>query len=117
MTDYATMNKTQLRAACKEAGISYGNLDNDGMRAALTGVVTHTDEQPVPIRVKVESNGIIRPRAGGKLDAVWTALDGMLAETGKAPTLKEAKAVAAERGWAAGTVNVQYYRWRTYTAA
>lgn len=29
------MNKAQLRAACKAAGIPYGKLNNDGMRAAL----------------------------------------------------------------------------------
>ena len=33
---YATMNKADLRAACKAAGISYAKLTNDGMRAALT---------------------------------------------------------------------------------
>lgn len=115
---HAEMNKTELRAACKAAGVpGYGKMTVDDMRAALAGVVTHTDEQPAPIKVKVESNGIIRPRAGGKLDAVWTTLDGMLAETGKAPTLKQAKAVAAERGWAVGTLNVQFYRWKQFTAA
>jgi hypothetical protein len=29
------MNKAQLRAACKAAGIPYGKLNNDGMRDAL----------------------------------------------------------------------------------
>ena len=35
MTNFAEMNKSELRAACKAAGISYGKLNNDGMRAAL----------------------------------------------------------------------------------
>lgn len=32
---YSQMGKNELRAACKAAGISYGKLNNDGMRAAL----------------------------------------------------------------------------------
>lgn len=35
MTNFANMGKVELRAACKAAGISYGKLNNDGMRAAL----------------------------------------------------------------------------------
>jgi hypothetical protein len=34
--NFETMGKTELRAACKEAGISYGKLNVAGMRAALT---------------------------------------------------------------------------------
>jgi len=33
--DFAAMGKVELRAACKLAGITYGKLDNAGMRAAL----------------------------------------------------------------------------------
>lgn len=33
--DYASMNKTALRAACKDARISYGGMSNEQMRAAL----------------------------------------------------------------------------------
>lgn len=37
MTNFAEMGKTELRAACKHYGIKgYGNMTNDGMRAALT---------------------------------------------------------------------------------
>lgn len=32
---YDSMGKNELRAACKAAGIPYGKLNNDGMRAAL----------------------------------------------------------------------------------
>lgn len=32
---FADMGKEELRAACRTAGISYGKLNNDGMRAAL----------------------------------------------------------------------------------
>lgn len=33
--DFASMNKTALRAACKDARISYGGMSNEQMRAAL----------------------------------------------------------------------------------
>jgi len=36
--ELSTLNKAQLRAACKQAGISYGKLDNAGMRAALAAL-------------------------------------------------------------------------------
>jgi hypothetical protein len=35
MDKFSTLGKTALRAACKEAGISYGKLTVDGMRDAL----------------------------------------------------------------------------------
>jgi hypothetical protein len=35
MSRFDLMNKENLRAACKAAGIAYGKLNNDGMRAAL----------------------------------------------------------------------------------
>lgn len=34
-TQFATLGKEELRAACRAAGISYGKLNNDSMRAAL----------------------------------------------------------------------------------
>ncbi len=36
MSKFNEMGKTELRAACKAAGIAYGKLNNDGMRAALS---------------------------------------------------------------------------------
>jgi len=41
MTNFAEMNKAQLRAACKEVGISYSKLTVSGMRDTLT---THAAE-------------------------------------------------------------------------
>jgi hypothetical protein len=34
-TNFETMGKVELRAACKEHGVKYGKLDNAGMRLAL----------------------------------------------------------------------------------
>ena len=39
---FETMGKLELRAACKDAGIKYGKLDNAGMRAALETAATPT---------------------------------------------------------------------------
>lgn len=41
----AEMNKEELRAACRAAGISYGKLNNDGMRAALEGASNVTPDE------------------------------------------------------------------------
>lgn len=40
MTNFAEMGKVELRAACKEAGISYGKLTVGGMRDALVAKET-----------------------------------------------------------------------------
>lgn len=41
---FDAMGKEALRAACREAGISYGKLNNDGMRAALVAHYTQSEE-------------------------------------------------------------------------
>jgi hypothetical protein len=45
-----SMNKQQLRAACKVQGIKYGSLDNKSMRAALLSALppVSTDAPPSP---------------------------------------------------------------------
>jgi len=41
---FDAMGKEALRAACREAGISYGKLNNDGMRAALVAHYAQFEE-------------------------------------------------------------------------
>lgn len=53
MSKFDNMGKEELRKACKDAGITYGKLNNDGMRAALTAKFskaqnTEVKSQPVP---------------------------------------------------------------------
>lgn len=43
MLNVAEMGKVELRAACKEAGISYGKLTVGGMRDALTAEATEAE--------------------------------------------------------------------------
>lgn len=49
MSKFNEMGKTELRAACKAAGIAYGKLNNDGMRAAL---IAKFPEAPVETKVQ-----------------------------------------------------------------
>ena len=95
---YATMTKDELRTACKAAGIAYGKLNNDAMRAALTAAAPQPkpeylehDDRPEddnipgsypdiePMHNSETRNGVTCPRAGGKCRAVWDALDGLAA--------------------------------------
>lgn len=41
--DFSKMGKDELRKACRENGISYGKLNNDGMRAALAAKLGPTE--------------------------------------------------------------------------
>lgn len=41
---FDAMGKEALRASCREAGISYGKLNNDGMRAALAAHYAQSEE-------------------------------------------------------------------------
>lgn len=51
---FDAMGKEELRAACREAGISYGKLNNDGMRAALAA-------KQAPAEVEAEAEAEIAP--------------------------------------------------------
>lgn len=41
---FDAMGKEELRAACREAGVSYSKLNNDGMRAALVAHYAKSEE-------------------------------------------------------------------------
>jgi hypothetical protein len=122
---YATMTKDELRNACKAAGIAYGKLTNDAMRAALVALDTSAsaiapqlDEAPKGTGVKIEKqretrNGVSRPSAGGKCRAVWDALDASAAN-GEAPKAERVRELAAEHGFDKTTAQVQFYRWRKF---
>ena len=138
---YATMTKDELRNACKAAGIAYGKLNNDAMRAALNAAAPQPepeylehDDRPeddnipgsypdiVPFHnsgTKIEANretrnGVTRPSAGGKCRAVWDALDGLAAAATK-PTAAQVRELAAAHGWDKTTAMVQFYRWRKFS--
>jgi hypothetical protein len=58
MSKFNEMGKVELRAACKAAGIAYGKLNNDGMRAALIALENQveTDESEVDEVDEVEGD-------------------------------------------------------------
>lgn len=55
MDKFDTMGKEELRAACREAGISYGKLNNDGMRAALRAKAEPVEAVSVEVEAPVEA--------------------------------------------------------------
>lgn len=65
MANVATMGKVELRAACKEAGIPYGKLNNEGMRSALEAAA----------RKKTTAEAILS--MAGKMDLAKLGLDGI----------------------------------------
>lgn len=55
MNSYAEMGKMELRAACKAAGVKgYGNMNNEGMRAALRTAERVSETYPVEPEPVVE---------------------------------------------------------------
>lgn len=61
-----------------------------------------------------ESNGIKRPREGGKCRSVWDACDHMLAKMGATPAAKNIKAWAADKGYNQNNALIELYRWRKF---
>lgn len=59
---FDAMGKEALRAACREAGISYSKLNNDGMRAALVAHYAKSEAVEEQVEAEVEetptSNGM-----------------------------------------------------------
>lgn len=77
MSKFDSMGKMELRAACKAAGIAYGKLNNDGMRAALQAdVARHNDEVLAQIEAAEDAVGYVE------------------APDGSAPTKAQAAAIA-----------------------
>jgi len=58
---FDAMGKEELRAAMREAGISYSKLNNDGMRAALVAHYAKSEE----VAAEVESEEEVRPTSNG----------------------------------------------------
>lgn len=60
---FDAMGKEELRAAMREAGISYSKLNNDGMRAAL--VAHYAKAEPTAKEVEAEEEIEARPTSNG----------------------------------------------------
>ena len=58
---FDAMGKEALRTACREAGISYGKLNNDGMRAALVAHYAQSEEVAEQVEAEEEEVAPTRP--------------------------------------------------------
>ncbi len=59
---FDAMGKEELRAACREAGVSYSKLNNDGMRAALTAHYAALEVAEAPaLEVAAEGEVVHQP--------------------------------------------------------
>lgn len=137
MNTIAQMNKAELRAACKAAGIQYSKLNTAGQRAALeakaaeaaaaqaatTDAAAHTAKRHVTnkrgsVGLKIQKGretryGVTQPSTGGLCRQVWDTLDSM--RTGQDyPTLAEVKQMAAEKKFNVTNAVIEYYRWRKF---
>jgi hypothetical protein len=129
--NFDEMGKSELRAACKAAGIPYGKLTVAGMRGALLKKAGIWDErngpddskpkraQAAPVVAtapKVERevrNGVKRPRDGGLCAAVWAALDKMHAAN-IAPTTQQVRELAVGKGWSENNSLTELSQWRRF---
>lgn len=105
--ELATMNKTELRAACKDAKIkNYSKLNVASMREALTQL--DTQERPE----REERNGVRRPLRGVGAD-VWQALD-ELREKGVEDLTTAIRAIGEERNWNRNNVSIELSGYRRF---
>lgn len=77
MLNVAEMGKVELRAACKEAGISYGKLDNAGMRAALTAKADADAAFAAPVRTAPKHDAAHYVELAKKMDLTALGTDGI----------------------------------------
>lgn len=122
------MDKSELRAGCKAAGISYSKLTVQGMRNALRKAAGVYDERngpddstpevaPVVIAAakpeRVVQNGIRRPLPDSVCGQVWTALDQMHA-AGVVPTAKDVRELATAKTWNPNNASIEFYQWKRF---
>lgn len=101
---FDVMGKEALRAACREAGISYGKLNNDGMRAALVVHYATSEETAEQVEAEVEEAAPARPSifasllnpqavpASMQAQATTVVRDGKRVEVGAAKPKSEPRA-------------------------
>lgn len=123
------MDKSELRAACKAAGVSYSKLTVQGMRDALNKAAGVYDERngpeesepakPAPVVTaaakpeRIVQNGVKRPRDGGLCAAVWQALDQMHS-AGVVPTAKDVRELATAKVWNQSNASIEFYQWKRF---
>jgi len=144
MTNFNEMGKVELRAACKAAGVKYGNLNNDGMRAALAALevvqtpAVKSEPAPAPqpkpthsIRAKTagevvvqkslkiekgrpKQNGVTKPSLGSICREIWDALDAVRVSSKSVPTFEVVRDLMRANSWQRNTAYTQYQRWKQF---
>lgn len=143
MSKFANMGKVELRTACKAAGVKgYGNMTNDGMRAALEAAapvaapavqtnipaptaiekgaaselkVRKAPKKATERKVRAAANGVTQPSSGTICGAIWAALDAKrTALKGETPTFEHLRELAKDAGWQKNTAMTQYQRWKQF---
>lgn len=139
-TELESKNKAELRELCRNNGIGYNGMNNEGMRAALLTVPVAepvvTSElpaapQPVelppvmqppvtpaaPVRKiqagRPERNGVKRPSEGTICAQIWAWCDREHDANGKV-SAKNLRAALSNLDNT--TCTVQFYRWRKFNA-
>lgn len=80
--------------------------------AAAPAAKEKKEKAPKPDRV--EQNGVVRPKAGGKCDAVWKIAD-EISRKKKAPAeAGEVMAAGKEQGLNESNIRAEYQRWRKF---
>jgi hypothetical protein len=135
--NFDEMGKSELRAACKAAVISYGKLTVGEMRDALKAknapaaqvaiaepapvveptaapaVAEPVKKAPAPKVEREIRNNVKRPGDGTACGAVWQALDAMLA-AGTTPSSKDARDLATAKGWNENNALIELSAWRKF---
>lgn len=102
------INETALEAAVvKRVAEALPGAVHEAVHALLAGVAANESDRAV-------QNGVRRPKAGGRCDAVWCALDKVLAKGGEGPTLQYVLALAKKQGWNANNARIEFYQWRKF---
>lgn len=112
------MNKQELRAACKAAGMTgYSKLTVGGMREELKKLTTPKASKPSSAgtrkieKDRPEQNGITRPSAGTVCREAWDAFDRIGVDVA---TAQDARNLAEANGWNKNNTSIEFYQWRRF---
>ena len=124
-TGWQVHHLPSLAVACTAVAVARAN--RAAARAALAAQAPAPARNPVGVtrtrgRAKglvrqanrATANGVTAPSAGGVCAAVWAWCAAYLAQHGKAPTPKPAKAWAVANGYSPITATIQLYTWRKH---
>lgn len=142
MTAFNEMNREALRQACRDENISYGKMTKEQMISALSEKATEkrlaeqakkeatrkalavaieadkskdaapkAKKEPV---VKIEKNGIRRPKDGTVCGKIWAAMDDFVESKGAFPDSQDVHLMIEANSWNKNNTIIEFYRWRRF---